>query len=108
MEYSYRCLWNAENSPKNFLVLALWNFGTSEEYPVVHGAEHVGFAYRRLLAHSISSPLISIQDKLIKTSIYQVLHIVYCSEARALTLGCKKHVILCITDLFQHVNVNMY
>ena len=25
-----------------------------------------------------------------------------CSEARALRLGCWKHVILCITDLFQH------
>ena len=103
MECSFWFLWNAENSPRNFLVV--WNFGTSEEYHVVHGAEHVGFAYRRLLAHSTPPPLISNRDKLIKTSVYHLLHTVCCSEARALRLGCRKHVILCITDSFQHVDV---
>ena len=63
MEYSFGSLWNAENSLRNFLVFVLWNFGTSEEYPVVHGPKHVDFAYRRLFAHSISPPPISIWDK---------------------------------------------
>ena len=62
MVYSFGSLWNAENSTKNFLVLVLWNFGTHEEYPVVHGAKHVGVAYRRRLAHSIASTLISNRD----------------------------------------------
>ena len=75
---------------------------------MVHGAEHVGFAYRRLLAHSISSPLISIRDQIIKTSIYHLLHTVCCSEARILRLGCWKHVILGIADLFQHTSRELY
>ena len=72
MEYFFGSLWTAENSPRNFLVLELWNFGASNEDPVVHGAEHVAFEYRRLLAHSISSPLISIRDKLMQTYIYTI------------------------------------
>ena len=95
MEYCFESMWNVENSPRNFLVLVLWGFGTSEEYPVVHGAEHVGFAYRRLLAHSISSPLIRMWYKLGNISIYHLLHTVcYSSEALALRLGCWKHNIL--------------
>ena len=105
MEYSVECLWTAENSPRNFLILVLWNASGSEEYPVLHGAKHVGFAYRCLPARSISSPLISIRDQLIKTSIYHLLHTVCCSEDRALRLGSRKHVILRITDIFQHINV---
>ena len=66
MEYPFGFSWTAENSPRNILVFVLWNFGTSEEYPVLNIAEHVGFAYRCLLAHSISSPLISIRGKSIK------------------------------------------
>ena len=105
VEYFFKSLWTAENRPRNFLVLVFWLFSASEEYPVVHRAEHAGFAYRRLPAHSISSSLISIRDKLIKTYVHHLLHTVCCSEARALRLGCWKHIILCIIDLFQHVNV---
>ena len=105
VEYSFGSLWTAENSPINFLVLVLWNVNASEEYPVVNGAEHVGFAYRRLLAHSISSPLVSIRDQVVKISIYHLLHTVCCSEARTLTLGCWKHYSIRIPVLFQQVNV---
>ena len=97
MEYSFGSLRNAESSPRNFLVLVLWNFGISEEYSVVHGAEHVGFEYRRLLARSISSPLIGTRNKLIKTSIYHLLHTVCCSATRALRLGAG-------STLFLHYN----
>ena len=33
--YFFESLRTAENSPRNFLVLVLWNFSASEEYPVV-------------------------------------------------------------------------
>ena len=100
MDYSFGSLWNAEHSPRNILVLLLWNCGTSEEHPVAHGAEHVGFGYRRLLAHSISYPLSSNWDKLIQTFTYYLIHTVCCNEDRALRLRCRKHVIRCITDIF--------
>ena len=64
MDNSFGSLWTAENSPRNVLVLVLCNVSSSEEYLVVHGTELVGFAYRRLQAHSISSPWISIRDQL--------------------------------------------
>ena len=67
MEYSFGSLWTAENIPRNFLVLLFWNCSASQEHPVVHGAEHVCFVYRRLPAHSIPFLLISIRDKSIKT-----------------------------------------
>ena len=103
MEYPFGSLWTAEDSPRNFLVLVPWIFSAAEEYPVVHGAEHVGSAYRRLLAHSNSSPLISIRDQLIKTSLCHIFHTVCCNEIRTLRLGCWKHVILgSITDLSDH------
>ena len=52
-----------------------------------------------------SLPLLS-REQLIKniyTYIYHPLHIVCCSEARALRLGCWEHIILRITDLFEHL-----
>ena len=61
--------------------------------------ERDGFAHS---PHSISFPLISIRDQLIKTPIYHLLHTVCCSEARALRLGCWEHIILRITDFIQH------
>ena len=48
-----------------------------------------------------SLPLLS-RDQLIKTYIHHLLHTVCCSEARALRLGCWEHIILRITDLFEH------
>ena len=66
------------------------------------GNELGGLAYR---AHSISSPLIIIRDQLIKACIYHLLHTVCCSEARALRLGWWEHIILRISDSFEHVNV---
>ena len=41
-----------------------------------------------------------------KTSIYH-LHTVCCSEARALRLGCWKHGIFRITDLFQQLLLSL-
>ena len=105
VEYPFGSLWSAENSPRNFVVLLLWSFEAFEGHPVVHAAEHVGFAYRRLFANSTSSPLISIRDQIIKTSMYHLLHPVCCSGARILRLECWKHVILGVTDLFQHVKL---
>ena len=42
----------------------------------------------------LSYPLTSIRDQIIKTSTYHVLNPVCCSEARALRLGCLKHITL--------------
>ena len=75
---------------------------------MAHAAEHVGFVYRRLPAHAISSPLISIRYKFIKTYIYHLHTAVCCSEARPLKLGCRNHLILFITDIFQQTQLKLY
>ena len=79
-------------------------FGNLEALIILPGVERDGFAHS---LHSISFPLISIRDQLIKTSMYHLLHTVCCSEARGLRLGCWEHIIiLCITDSIQHVHVS--
>ena len=79
-------------------------FGNLEALRILPGVERDGFAHS---PHSISFPLISIGDQLIKTSIYHLLRTVCCSEARGLRLGCWEHIIILrITDLIQHVNVS--
>ena len=70
---------------------------------ILHHVERDGSAHS---PQSISFPLISIRDQLIRTSTYHPLHTVCCSEARGLRLGCWEHIILRITDLIQHSRVS--
>ena len=97
------CSWNQSRNTwkyENVAPVVFWEFGALRILP---GVERDGFAHS---PHSISFPLISIRDQLIKTSIYHLLHTVCCSEARALRLGCWEHIILRITDLIQHFRNN--
>ena len=97
------CSWNQSRNTwkyENVAPVVFWEFGALRILP---GVERDGFAHS---PHSISFPLISIRDQLIKTSIYHLLHTVCCSEARALRLGCWEHIVLRITDLIQHVNLS--
>ena len=92
------CSWNQSRNTWKYENAVPVVFGNLGALRILPGVERDGFAHS---PHSISFPLISIRDQLIKTSIYH-LHTVCCSEARALRLGCWEHIILRITDLIQH------
>ena len=96
------CSWNQSRNTWKYDNVVPVVFGNLGALRILPGVERDGFAHS---PHSISFPLISIRDQLIKTSIHHLLHTVCCSEARALRLGCWEHIILRITDLIQHVNV---
>ena len=96
------CSWNQSRNTWKYENVVPVVFGNLGALRILPGVERDGFAPS---AHSISFPLISIWDQLIKTSIYHLLHTVCCSEARALRLGCWEHIILRITDLIQHTAV---
>ena len=95
------CSWNQSRNTWKYENVVPVVFGNLGALRILPGVERDGFGHS---PHSISFPLISIRDQLIKTSIYHLLHTVCCSEARALRLGCWEHIILRITDLTQHVN----
>ena len=107
VEYSAGFFWAAENRPRNFLVLVLWNFSDL-------GRVHRG-AWSRACRLRIPSPTSSlhlfpsyqqpgpVNKDIYILYIYHLLHPVCCSEARALRLGCWEHIILRITDLFEHL-----
>ena len=92
------CSWNQSRNTWKYENVVPVVFGNLGALRILPGVERDGFAHS---PHSISFPLISIRDQLIKTSIYHLLHTVCCCEARALRLGCWEHIILRITDLIQ-------
>ena len=73
---------------------------------MAQGAEHVGIAYRRLLVHSIPSPLSSNRDMLIQTSVCHILHTTVCcskSSRPETETGVQEARYPCITDSFQRI-----
>ena len=99
LEAPVDCSWNQSRNAckyENGVPVVYANLGA---WRILPGVERDGFAHS---PHTISFPLTSIRDQLIKTSIYHLLHTVCCSEARGLRLGCWEHIItLRITDLIQ-------
>ena len=75
------CSWNQYRNTwkyENVVPVVFTSLGASRILP---GGDRDGFAHS---PHSISFPLISTRDQLIKPSIFHLLHIVCCSEARTL------------------------
>ena len=100
LEVIVDCSWNQSRNTWKYENGVPVVLGNLEALRILPGVERDGFAHS---PHSISFPLISIRDQLIKTSIYHLLHTVCCSEDRGLRLGCSEHIIILrITGLIQH------